>query len=283
MFNEFSKLDIHDHSRNFAHFKYVYPVLSRRSGGISLGINLNTNNACNWRCIYCQVPNLIRGKPSIVDLVQLEHELDYMLNWIINSDFIQRATADSMQRFNDISISGNGEATLSEQFYATITIIQLLRNKYNITNQVKTILITNGSQFQNEQVQQAVKLMSQLNGIIWFKVDSVTVPGIQTINQVTLSIQSIKNNLSIASTLCPTYIQTCIFKNKNQLPSKIEITAYIDFIITIKHLIAGVLLYSTARPSALANGADITAVTQEFLLQIALPLQQASINVQCYE
>ena len=43
------------HPRSFAENLYVYPVLSRRAGGISIGINLNRNQFCNFRCIYCQV------------------------------------------------------------------------------------------------------------------------------------------------------------------------------------------------------------------------------------
>ena len=43
------------HPRSFADFRYVYPVVSRRAGGISLGVNLNLDKRCNFRCIYCQV------------------------------------------------------------------------------------------------------------------------------------------------------------------------------------------------------------------------------------
>ena len=50
---------------------YVYPVVSRRAGGVSVGINLNPNNACNWRCVYCQVPGLTFGKGPQVDLTRL--------------------------------------------------------------------------------------------------------------------------------------------------------------------------------------------------------------------
>ncbi len=83
-------LTIADHSRYFKNCTYIYPVVSRRSNGISLGINLNLNNACNWRCVYCQVDGLIRGKPNPIDLVKLEFELDQMLDWIINGTFIQQ-------------------------------------------------------------------------------------------------------------------------------------------------------------------------------------------------
>ena len=68
-------LDITDHSRDIVGLTYVYPVVSRRAGGVSVGINLNPNSACNWRCIYCQVPELKRGSAPTIDLTRLEKEL----------------------------------------------------------------------------------------------------------------------------------------------------------------------------------------------------------------
>ena len=44
-------LAINDHRRDSAGLRYVYPVISRRAGGVSVGINLNPNNACNWACL----------------------------------------------------------------------------------------------------------------------------------------------------------------------------------------------------------------------------------------
>ena len=35
-------LHAEDHDRNIFDSKYVYPVVSRRAGGLSLGVNLNT-------------------------------------------------------------------------------------------------------------------------------------------------------------------------------------------------------------------------------------------------
>ena len=43
------------HPRRFEDFKFVYPVLSRRAHGISIGINTNPDKVCNFDCIYCQV------------------------------------------------------------------------------------------------------------------------------------------------------------------------------------------------------------------------------------
>ena len=82
-------LHIGDHSRDIAGLTYVYPVVSRRAGGVSIGINLNPNNACNWRCVYCQVPDLKRGSAPQLDLVKLEAELRTFLHEIVHGDFMQ--------------------------------------------------------------------------------------------------------------------------------------------------------------------------------------------------
>src|SRR3989338_9353712 len=83
-------LTITDHNRDVLGMKYIYPVISRRAGGVSVGINLNTNNACNWRCVYCQVPDLKRGGAPEVDLEKLAGELRGFLRELLQGDFMQQ-------------------------------------------------------------------------------------------------------------------------------------------------------------------------------------------------
>ena len=82
-------LNVTDHSRDNVGLTYIYPVVSRRAGGVSVGINLNPNNACNWRCIYCQVPELKRGAAPVIDLIRLEAELYIFLQEILYGSFMQ--------------------------------------------------------------------------------------------------------------------------------------------------------------------------------------------------
>jgi wyosine [tRNA(Phe)-imidazoG37] synthetase (radical SAM superfamily) len=82
-------LSTFNHDRGSAALRYVYPVISRRAGGVSVGINLNPNNACNWRCIYCQVPGLTRGTAPTIDLSVLEKELRGFLDELLHGDFMQ--------------------------------------------------------------------------------------------------------------------------------------------------------------------------------------------------
>ncbi len=277
-----AKLTFSDHSRHFNNCEYVYPVVSRRSQGVSLGINLNVNNACNWRCVYCQVEGLVRGRPTRIDLAKLENELDIMLEWIVKGDFIAKYAPQGLQRFNDICLSGNGESTLSKDFVAVIAIIAKLRAKYQLANEVKTILITNGSEAHLPAVQEGLRIIANNNGEIWFKIDRASESGISQVNQVNLNLTSIVEKLTIAASICPTYIQSCWFRTNNQDPSDEEVNKFIDLMAKLKDKIQGVLLYSTARNPALPEGAIISQVNEQFLSAMANRIEQYGVKVKYY-
>src|SRR5215472_7330716 len=55
-----------DSSRLWRQNRYIYPVLARRTGGVSIGVNLNVDKICNFGCIYCEVNR--RAAPLIKDV-----------------------------------------------------------------------------------------------------------------------------------------------------------------------------------------------------------------------
>jgi len=245
-------LAVTDHRRDILGFTYVYPVVSRRAGGVSVGINLNTNNACNWRCVYCQVPDLVRGNAPEADLAVLREELDAMLHSIVHGDFMQQNVPEDVRRLNDIALSGNGEPTASRQFAATIELAGELMRKYGLLDNTKLVLITNGSQLYKPAVQEAVASMRALNGEVWFKLDRAPVEGYSAVNQVALSADQVQRHLTAASQRCDTWVQTCMFGMDGQLPDETAVAAYLDLLEAAMAAGAtpkGVLLYGLARPS----------------------------------
>ena len=53
---------VQDHSRVFRDLIFVYPVISRRSQGLSIGVNLNPDKRCNFDCVYCEVDRRTPGR-----------------------------------------------------------------------------------------------------------------------------------------------------------------------------------------------------------------------------
>ncbi|MCX7171686.1 MAG: radical SAM protein, partial [Proteobacteria bacterium] len=155
------QLDVGDHSRASSSMRYVYPVISRRAGGVSLGINLNPNNACNWRCIYCQVPNLKRGAAPATDLALLESELRTMLRELLVGDFMVTRVPEGSRRLEDIAFSGNGEPTSAPAFLEAVQLVLRLMDEFELRGKIALRLITNGSLIDNPNVQLGLDLLKQ--------------------------------------------------------------------------------------------------------------------------
>src|SRR3954453_3045097 len=71
-----------DHPRVFHENTFVYPVLSRRSRGISVGVNLNPDKVCNFDCIYCQVDRRSAAVTEFVEMDRLLAELEWTLDLV---------------------------------------------------------------------------------------------------------------------------------------------------------------------------------------------------------
>lgn len=276
------QLQVNDHRRDILGLQYVYPVVSRRAGGVSLGINLNPNNACNWRCIYCQVPNLQRGGPPPLDLLRLQFELDLALEQIVHGDFLQRSAPPEARRLNDIAFSGNGEPTASPQFAAAIGVVGDALRRMALLGTLKTILITNGSLCHQPRVQQALALLPPLNGELWFKIDEVPEKGFLAVNQVAMKPAQILRRLAVAAEQCPTWVQTCLFALDGQPPTSQRIDAYLallDSALQSGTVLQGVLLYGLARPSTQPEAPRLSRLPADWMQAVAARIEGLGLPV----
>lgn len=271
-------LSVHDHSRELSGLKYIYSVISRRAGGLSIGINLNVNNACNWQCIYCEIPNLTRGTPPPIELNVLEQELRFFLNEIMHGDYMEKNVALGDRHLKDIAFSGNGEPTSAEEFPEVISIVKKLLEEFNLLHKIKIRLITNGSLMHQASVIKSVEMLEEMNGEVWFKVDAATKESIKTINQVNLKPSQILERLKNSANVCPTFIQTCIFTIDGKGPNKKDIDAYVELINEVKSIIQGVHLYGLARPSLQPQAKNLGRIDEEILQNIAKELRSLNIT-----
>jgi wyosine [tRNA(Phe)-imidazoG37] synthetase (radical SAM superfamily) len=277
-----------DHNRDVSGLTYIYPVVSRRAGGVSIGVNLNVNNACNWRCVYCQVPNLKRGSPDQIDLVLLEKELRGFLNQLLHGDFMEHYVAVGDRHLKDIAFSGNGEPTSAKEFPQVITIVEkvlhdlkLLDDEHPIIKDqpIKVRLITNGSLMDKDSVLNSVRHLAKVHGEVWFKVDGGTPEDVARINDVNINIASVVKRLKACAAACPTFVQTCMFGLDGNQPSESHISAYIELLAQVKTDIKGVHLYGLARPSYQVEAPRLSRLSAESLEKIAAKIRVLGLPV----
>lgn len=262
------RLSFEDHDRDLAGLRHVYPVVSRRARGVSIGINLNPNNACNFRCVYCQVPGLSYGKAPEIDLQLLEAELDGFLDWAVNGDFMQRVVPEGSRRLNDLAFSGNGEPTSAAEFDVVVERVGGLMQKYALVGRIKLVLITNGSLAAQAVARRGIERMRGLGGEVWFKLDSATDTGLARINGYEGGIEPVKKNLAAAARACPTWLQSCVFGFDGEPPSEAERKAYLGFLRWARSEevpLEGVLLYGIARQSHQPEAPRLSRLEPEWM------------------
>ncbi len=219
------------HERRFAESKFVYPVLSRRSGGISLGVNLNPDKVCNFDCIYCQVDRTTTSDTQFIELPRLLTELDYFLELVTSGQLYETEkfghTPLQLRRLNDIAFSGDGEPTTHRNFDEVIAAVAELKRKHELPA-VKLVLITNASMFHRAHVQRGLETLDQNNGEIWAKLEAGTAEYFKLIDRTPISFQQILDNITAAARIRPLVIQSLFMRVAGEAPPSAEVEAFCE-------------------------------------------------------
>jgi hypothetical protein len=242
-------LKTEDHSRDSAGMRHVYPVISRRAGGVSVGINLNPNNACNWRCIYCQVPDLTRGGPPPLDLALLERELDGFLRAAVAGDFMATRVPAGSRRLVDLAFSGNGEPTSAREFPAAVEIAARVKAAHGLGRDVPLRLITNGSLLDRIAVQSGIAQLGGSGGEVWFKLDAGTAAGLARINGTRAQARGGRATPGVLRGTGADLGAELFLPDRRRGPGRARNSCLAGLLAPLAPKLAGVHLYSLARPS----------------------------------
>lgn len=244
-----------DHRRDKAGLRYVYPVLSRRAQGVSLGINLNPNHACNWRCVYCQVQGLVRGAAPPLDVSLLKEELyAFLQDFLLGRLALKGEEGPLLLR--DVAFSGDGEPTTCREFPLAVAAVEEALSFFGLLEKTSLTLITNGSGMEKPFVQEGLAQLSRLGGEVWFKFDTASAKRQMLINGTAEPLERRKKLLLASLRACPTWIQTCLFSFAGLPPPEppeeelAAYTAFLEELIRTRLPLRGVLLYGLARSSA---------------------------------
>ncbi len=244
------------HERGFGENRFVYPVLSRRSGGISIGVNLNPDKVCNFDCVYCQVNRVSQSETRFVDTPQLLQELRGTLALAVSGQLFAQGkfhdTPPALRRLTDIAFSGDGEPTTHRNFDEVVAACADLKRQLQLDT-LPLVLITNASMFHRAHVQRALRTLDANHGEIWAKLDAGTAAYYQRVNRSPFRFEQILENITQAARLRPLVIQTLLMRLEGQPPPVSEWEALCDRLQEITA--AGgqlklVQIYTVARPPA---------------------------------
>ncbi|MGO9108507.1 MAG: radical SAM protein [Thermoguttaceae bacterium] len=221
------------HPRSFENNRFVYAVVSRRSGGVSIGVNLNPEKYCNFDCVYCQVDRAVRGGAVLrkIDLPQLAGELDEMVELALTGRLFEgtrfSTTPAEYRRLNDIAMSGDGEPTASPIFDEVVQLCADVRRSRGL-DEVKLVLITNATLLQRERVRKALEVLDANNGEIWGKLDAGTEEYYRTIDRSKVKLAEVLENLTVAARQRPIVIQSLFMRLNDEPPPLAEQEAYCE-------------------------------------------------------
>ena len=245
-----------NHNRIYGSNRFVYPVLSRRSNGVSLGVNLNPDKVCNFDCIYCQVDRTTRSETRFVEMDQLLAELRTTLDFITSGDFFGdgpfKDIPPELKRLNDIAFSGDGEPTTYKNFDAIISACASLKQELELDD-VKMVLITNASMFHRDHVKAGLQILDENQGEIWAKLEAGTEAYFQIIDRTSFKLQEIVDNIAAAARRRSIVIQSLFMNVNGVAPSNEELLAFcnrLSEIVTAGGAIDHVQIYTVARPPA---------------------------------
>lgn len=241
-------MDYADHENAKAYGDIVYPVLSRRSHGLSIGINLFTEKkVCNFDCPYCEVFPLTH--PKEFSLLRLKEELDFFIKFDA-----ERFRRDGFI-IRDFSFSGNGEPTLSPFFFEALKLVSETKERCEKLQDscIDLVLITNSSCFLDPKTAALLSNAQKIYGLkIWAKLDAGNSAWCEKMNNSSIPFSALLQGIASYAKENPLTIQTMIAKYEDSEPKVSDIDSYIEcirYLLDEKCLINGIQLYSKARPS----------------------------------
>jgi len=264
------------HPRTFHDNRFVYPVLSRRSHGLSVGINLNPDKVCNFDCIYCQVDRTSQAETRFVELDEVLEELDALLTQVADGSlwddpaFVEVPV--NLRRFNDIAFSGDGEPTTYRNFDEIVERVAEVKVRWG-GEEPKLVLITNASMFHRPAVERGLETLDAHNGEIWAKLEAGTDEYFRLIERTVVPFERVLENIASAARRWPLVIQGLFMRVQGEAPPESEIEAFCDRLCEITSeggQLKLVQVYTVARPPA---ESFVTSLQDRELQEIASRVQ----------
>jgi len=219
----------------------VYPVYSRRSGGLSVGINLFPDRKiCSFDCPYCEVFPFGTG----YDFSLPDMEADLL-------EALKDAKKQGI-KVMDICFSGNGEPAQSSYFPDALESAFKIRDRE--VPDAELVVITNGTGLLDEERFELLRLAALKDkGLrIWLKLDAGTPAWYKAMNRSSVSYELLMEKIRAFVKCAPLALQTMICAINGNPPPANEERAWVTLVAELASTtdkLRGVQIYGKARPA----------------------------------
>lgn len=248
--------------RDFLDNRFVYLVISERARGLSVGVNMNPDKLCDYDCIYCEVDRRSAPVEARLNVDLMAEELQRTLLLIAQDELksIRHYTAldPELRRLRHVTLSGDGEPTLSLQFKEALQAVAHVRALGKVPF-FKLVLLTNGSGLNRVGVQEGIKLLTRQDEV-WAKLDGGTQTYLNRINRGQVSLGHTLQNILTLARQRPVIIQSLFPVLHDKEPSEEEIQQYALRLKELKEhgaQIPLVQIYSCTRPTIRADATHL--------------------------
>jgi histidinol dehydrogenase len=223
----------------------VYPVYSRRSGGLSVGINLFPDKkVCTFDCPYCEVFPF--SSNAQFSLEQMENDLHVAVTHAVEQNVPVK----------DICFSGNGEPSLSQNFPEALKLAASIRSE--LVPSAELVLITNGAGLLQQEIFSLLSDFALGSPAldIWLKLDAGTPQWYQKMNRSAILFEKLIAKIKEFVTCTPVTIQTMLCTVDGKGPPPGEAQAWGSLVYELAAIAAAgsgsirkVQIYGKARPA----------------------------------
>ena len=199
----------------------IYPVYSRRSGGLSVGVNLFPDRkVCSFDCPYCEV---------------FPFETDIRFSLDIMKGALRSALREAETRripVRDICFSGNGEPSMAPGFSLALQEARKIRDE--LVPSARLVLITNGTALLDPPFFALLKEASLSDGgtagglEIWLKLDAATEDWYTVMDRSAVPHGALIDRIrAFAASGAAFTLQTMVCRVGGRLPPETESAAWI--------------------------------------------------------
>jgi len=270
-------------TRNSLNRQFTYLLISQRARGLCLGVNMNPDRQCNFKCVYCEVARDSTPQAAALDVGVMAAELRQMLQWVQEEKVAQlpayRTLPEELLQFRLVVLSGNGEPTLCPNFDEAVRAVVQVRAQ-TPGSFFKIVLVTNATGLHLPVVQQGLRALAPQDEV-WAKLDAGTPEHLRRINRTDVPLDQILSNIRQLGRQRPVILQSLFPLLDGQEPPAEEIRQYVERLAGLKRdgtMISLVQIYSAHRPTPLSGCRhlslrSLSAIAQQVKAGTGLPVE----------